>query len=39
MIANAKTLPKDGAGRDEEAFHRRLGGYPIIGTPEQIVDG
>ena len=39
MIANAKTLPPDVLAEMKKHFIAGWGGYPIIGTPEQIVDG
>jgi alkanesulfonate monooxygenase SsuD/methylene tetrahydromethanopterin reductase-like flavin-dependent oxidoreductase (luciferase family) len=39
MIANAKTLPKEVLAEMKKHFVAGWGGYPIIGTPEQIVDG
>ena len=39
MIANAKTLPKEVLAEMKKHFIAGWGGYPIIGTPEQIVDG
>jgi len=38
MIANAKTLPKDVLAEMKKHFIAGWGGYPIVGTPEQIVD-
>jgi len=37
-IANAKTLPKEVLAEMKKHFIAGWGGYPIIGTPEQIVD-
>ena len=37
MIANAKTLPKEVLAEMKKHFIAGWGGYPIIGTPEQIV--
>ena len=39
MIANAKTLPKEVLAEMKKHFIAGWGGYPIVGTPEQIVDG
>ena len=39
MIANAKTLPTEVLAEMKKHFIAGWGGYPIIGTPEQIVDG
>ena len=39
MIANAKTLPPAVIAEMKKHFIAGWGGYPIIGTPEQIVDG
>ena len=39
MIANAKTLPTEVIAEMKKHFIAGWGGYPIIGTPEQIVDG
>ncbi len=39
MIANAKTLPPQLIAELKKHFIAGWGGYPIIGTPEQIVDG
>jgi alkanesulfonate monooxygenase SsuD/methylene tetrahydromethanopterin reductase-like flavin-dependent oxidoreductase (luciferase family) len=39
MIANAKTLPKEVLAEMKKHFIAGWGGYPIIGTPEQIVEG
>ena len=39
MIANAKTLPPAVLAEMKKHFIAGWGGYPIIGTPEQIVDG
>jgi dimethylsulfone monooxygenase len=38
MIANAKTLPKEVLAEMKKHFIAGWGGYPIIGTPEQIVE-
>jgi dimethylsulfone monooxygenase len=38
MIANAKTLPKEVLAEMKKHFIAGWGGYPIVGTPEQIVD-
>jgi alkanesulfonate monooxygenase SsuD/methylene tetrahydromethanopterin reductase-like flavin-dependent oxidoreductase (luciferase family) len=38
MIANAKTLPKEVLAEMKKHFIAGWGGYPIIGTPEKIVD-
>jgi alkanesulfonate monooxygenase SsuD/methylene tetrahydromethanopterin reductase-like flavin-dependent oxidoreductase (luciferase family) len=38
MIANAKTLPPDVLAEMKKHFIAGWGGYPIIGTPEQIAD-
>jgi alkanesulfonate monooxygenase SsuD/methylene tetrahydromethanopterin reductase-like flavin-dependent oxidoreductase (luciferase family) len=39
MIANAKTLPPPVLAEMKKHFIAGWGGYPLIGTPEQIVDG
>jgi alkanesulfonate monooxygenase SsuD/methylene tetrahydromethanopterin reductase-like flavin-dependent oxidoreductase (luciferase family) len=39
MIANAKTLPPEVLAEMKKHFIAGWGGYPLIGTPEQIVDG
>jgi alkanesulfonate monooxygenase SsuD/methylene tetrahydromethanopterin reductase-like flavin-dependent oxidoreductase (luciferase family) len=39
MIANAKTLPPHVLAEMKKHFIAGWGGYPLIGTPEQIVDG
>jgi alkanesulfonate monooxygenase SsuD/methylene tetrahydromethanopterin reductase-like flavin-dependent oxidoreductase (luciferase family) len=39
MIANAKTLPPPVIADLKKHFIAGWGGYPIIGPPEQIVDG
>lgn len=39
MIANAKTLPKPVLAEMKKHFIAGWGGYPLIGTKEQIVDG
>ncbi|MGA7789901.1 MAG: LLM class flavin-dependent oxidoreductase, partial [Xanthobacteraceae bacterium] len=39
MIANAKTLPSAVLAEMKKHFIAGWGGYPLIGTPEQIVDG
>ncbi len=39
MIANAKTLPPAVLAEMKKHFIAGWGGYPLIGTPEQIVDG
>jgi len=39
MIANAKTLPAPVLAEMKKHFIAGWGGYPLIGTPEQIVDG
>jgi alkanesulfonate monooxygenase SsuD/methylene tetrahydromethanopterin reductase-like flavin-dependent oxidoreductase (luciferase family) len=39
MIANAKTLPPGVLAEMKKHFIAGWGGYPLIGTPEQIVDG
>jgi alkanesulfonate monooxygenase SsuD/methylene tetrahydromethanopterin reductase-like flavin-dependent oxidoreductase (luciferase family) len=38
MIANAKTLPVEVLAEMKKHFIAGWGGYPIIGTPEQIVE-
>jgi alkanesulfonate monooxygenase SsuD/methylene tetrahydromethanopterin reductase-like flavin-dependent oxidoreductase (luciferase family) len=38
MIANAKTLPPQVLAEMKKHFIAGWGGYPIIGTPEQIAD-
>jgi alkanesulfonate monooxygenase SsuD/methylene tetrahydromethanopterin reductase-like flavin-dependent oxidoreductase (luciferase family) len=38
MIANAKTLPPPVLAEMKKHFIAGWGGYPIIGTPEQIAD-
>jgi alkanesulfonate monooxygenase SsuD/methylene tetrahydromethanopterin reductase-like flavin-dependent oxidoreductase (luciferase family) len=38
MIANAKTLPPAVLAEMKKHFIAGWGGYPIVGTPEQIVD-
>ena len=39
MIANAKTLPSEVLTEMKKHFIAGWGGYPLIGTKEQIVDG
>ena len=39
MIANAKTLPKEVLAEMKKHFIAGWGGYPIIGNPEQVVEG
>jgi alkanesulfonate monooxygenase SsuD/methylene tetrahydromethanopterin reductase-like flavin-dependent oxidoreductase (luciferase family) len=39
MIANAKTLPSEVLAEMKKHFIAGWGGYPLIGTKEQIVDG
>jgi len=39
MIANAKTLPAAVLAEMKKHFIAGWGGYPLIGTREQIVDG
>ena len=39
MIANAKTLPSHVLAEMKKHFIAGWGGYPLIGTREQIVDG
>jgi alkanesulfonate monooxygenase SsuD/methylene tetrahydromethanopterin reductase-like flavin-dependent oxidoreductase (luciferase family) len=39
MIANAKTLPTEVLAEMKKHFIAGWGGYPLIGTKEQIVDG
>ena len=39
MIANAKTLPPPVLAEMKKHFIAGWGGYPLIGTPEQITDG
>jgi alkanesulfonate monooxygenase SsuD/methylene tetrahydromethanopterin reductase-like flavin-dependent oxidoreductase (luciferase family) len=39
MIANAKTLPAEVLAEMKRHFIAGWGGYPLIGTKEQIVDG
>src|SRR5580692_9187883 len=39
MIANAKTLPPPVLAEMKKHFIAGWGGYPLVGTPEQIVDG
>jgi dimethylsulfone monooxygenase len=38
MIANAKTLPAPVLAEMKKQFIAGWGGYPIVGTPEQIAD-
>jgi alkanesulfonate monooxygenase SsuD/methylene tetrahydromethanopterin reductase-like flavin-dependent oxidoreductase (luciferase family) len=38
MIANAKTLPAPVLAEMKKHFIAGWGGYPIVGTPEQIAD-
>ncbi len=38
MIANAKTLPPPVLAEMKKHFIAGWGGYPIVGTPEQIAD-
>ena len=39
MIANAKTLPSEVLAEMKKHFIAGWGGYPLVGSPEQIVDG
>ncbi len=39
MVVNAKTLPQETLHAMKTHFIAGWGGYPLVGTPEQIVDG